>query len=812
VLLNTERNILLKKINVFWVAAYFCLGVMFCSAQNTVLVNDSILAEARSLKDLQKFEEAINLYSIKINQSPAAGESYLERAFCLEKLNRYDEAIKDYQIYVALNPNSIEARKKILIDYLMIENYGFANEAFVTLTNEINKLTSAYQKSAIEKIQAGNIEGASKDINLAIDNNKNDEQSWFLKGIIMDSLHNYQAAAQHYIKAISCMFASREYKEAKDRKHYKSYFINLAVSQRKLMANDEAMKNINTALTYDDSDAVIYRERAILYAEKNEIANAENDFNKAISLDNRDAKTFYERGNFKKENSKIQDAVGDYTNAILLNDKFKEAYVQRAWCYEHLNKFTEAKKEFARVKELGYDKKLIDEKMQTIKTKEYEYNKETNNPEIELTAKNTTAEANTIRIAKSKKESVIKGIAKDQSEIKSITIDGVDAKFDTQTNNPSFSANVPIENKETLKLQVTDVYNNTSSKTIKIERTEDTPPKIFLTTPYINLTKEIIPEDPKQKSIYLEGKIEDESLIGSISINGKKIEFNGENTNPTFNYTLDIEKIDSLVIVAVDIYENSKQIFLNINRKLAEEEATNPMGRTLIVLVENSNYQNLSALEGTSKDVSLLKSSFANYNISKIIHKQNMNKAQMEKFFAIELRDMINKGNVKSLMIWYAGHGKYVNETGYWVPVDANKTDEFTYFPVTNLKGYLSRYKLDHTLIVSDACEAGTSFYLAMRGETKPLSCSDWEKVKLKSAQVLTSSDREGALDNSTFAKTFSNVLKYAPDHCISIDKITEKVTSTAATSQPAAQRQKPKFGIISGLEHQDGTFFFVKK
>jgi hypothetical protein len=504
--------------------------------------------------------------------------------------------------------------------------------------------------------------------------------------------------------------------------------------------------------------------------------------------------------------------VGDYTNAILLNDKFKEAYVQRAWCYEHLNKFTEAKKEFAKVKELGYDKKLIDERMQVIKAKEYEYNKEFNTPEIELTAKNVAADANTIRIAKSKKESVIKGVAKDQSNIKSITVDGVDAKFDSQSNNPSFSANVPVENKESLKLEVTDVYNNTSSKTIKIERTEDTPPKIFLTTPYINLTKEIIPEDPKQKSMYLEGKIEDESLIGSITINGKKIEFNGENTNPTFSFTLDIEKIDSVVIVAADIYENSKQIYLNINRKLAEEEAKNPMGRTLIVLVENSNYQNLTALEGTGKDVSLLKSSLANYNVSRIIHKQNMNKAQMEKFFAIELRDMINKGNVKSLMIWYAGHGKYVNETGYWVPVDATKSDEFTYFPVTNLKGYLSRYKLDHTLIVSDACEAGTSFYLAMRGEPKPISCNDWEAVKLKSAQVLTSSDREGALDNSTFAKAFSNVLKYSPDHCISIDKITEKVTSTVNGNQGATPKQKPKFGVISGLEHQDGTFFFVKK
>jgi hypothetical protein len=66
----------------------------------------------------------------------------------------------------------------------------------------------------------------------------------------------------------------------------------------------------------------------------------------------------------------------------------------------------------------------------------------------------------------------------------------------------------------------------------------------------------------------------------------------------------------------------------------------------------------------------------------------------------------------------------------------------------------------------------------------------------------------EVVLDNSTFAKSFSNVLRFAPDHCISIDKITEKVISSVG----ATQKQKPKLGTISGLEHQDGTFFFIKK
>jgi len=770
--------------------------------------NDLYLQDARKLKDSQKFEEAINDYTQNINKNPALSEAYLERAFCLEKLNRYEEAIKDYQIFVALNPNSIEARRKILIDYLQTENYGYADEAFLTLTSEINKLTTTHQKSAIESIAKNDFDAANKFINQAIDINKNNEYSWFLKALVMDSLHNYTGAVQNYYKAISCMFASREYKENTNRKPYRKYFINLAVAQRKQGLNDEAMKNINIALTYDDSDAFAYCQRALLYIINGDNVNAENDFAASIKFNEKDANTFYERGKYRKDQGKTQDAIGDLTNAILLNTKFGIAYMQRGLCYDLLNKYSEAKQEFAKAKEYDIDKKIVDTQLAITKQKEFEFNKENNVPEIELATIGKDKNQEAVKFSKSKKEGTINGIIKDQSNIKSIRIDGVEAKFDAESSNPKFAVNVPIENKENVTLEVTDVYNNTTQKKVNILRTEDVAPKIYLTTPYINLTKEIIPDDPKQKSIYVEGKIDDESLIAYIKINGKTIDFNAENTNPTFSATVDIEKIDSVVIVAADIYENTKQIYVSINRKLAEEEAKNPMGRTIVVMVENSNYQTLNTLEGTSKDVSLLKSSLANYNISKIIHKQNMSKSQMERFFSIELRDVINNGHVKSLMIWYAGHGKYVNETGYWIPTDAVKTDEFTYFPITSLKGYLTRYKLEHTLIVSDACEAGTSFYLALRGESKPHDCNDFESIKLKSAQVLTSSDKEAALDNSTFAKSFSNVLRFAPDHCISIDKITEKVISSVG----AAQKQKPKLGTISGLEHQDGTFFFIKK
>jgi hypothetical protein len=187
-----------------------------------------------------------------------------------------------------------------------------------------------------------------------------------------------------------------------------------------------------------------------------------------------------------------------------------------------------------------------------------------------------------------------------------------------------------------------------------------------------------------------------------------------------------------------------------------------------------------------------------------------MTKVDLQKFFSIELRDMIRSNRVKSILIWYAGHGKFVNERGYWIPVDASRDDEFTYYNTNALKASMQSYPdyLDHTLVITDACESGPSFYQAMRSGLQERSCDDWESTLFKSSQVFSSAGYELAVDNSQFTKTFANVLVNNPGSCLPIEKIVDKVTAAVVNGN----RQEPQFGKISGLEDEDGTFFFMPK
>jgi hypothetical protein len=316
--------------------------------------------------------------------------------------------------------------------------------------------------------------------------------------------------------------------------------------------------------------------------------------------------------------------------------------------------------------------------------------------------------------------------------------------------------------------------------------------------------------DKNSDLLSIQGKIADESKIKSIFIDGVSGSYSANELNPVFTANINILNKDKIVVEAEDIYGNRQTTEFRLNREGAELAATNPMGKTWVVFIENSAYTSFASLDGPVKDINLMIRAFGNYSIQNIIHMKDMTKAQMEKFFSIDLRDQIKANQVKSLLIWYAGHGKFINDVGYWIPVDAKRDDEFTYFNLNTLRAAMETYLnyLTHTLVVTDACESGPSFYQAMRSDLKKRSCDDWQATQFKSSQVFSSAGYELAVDDSQFTRTFATALSNNPNACIPIEEIVAKVSSAVGSSN----QQKPKFGKITGLKDEDGTFFFIAR
>ncbi len=745
-------------------------------------------------QEAKNYPEAITNYSKALDLDPNMEKAYTARALCYEQTGQKEKAADDYKRATAFSPKDKELYYNAGRLYFAVQMYKDANAMLQRATDLDDSYLEALSIYIPSLINVKDFKGALAASEKALNAKKN-AVNYYNHAVALDSVGTYDAA-------------EKDYKEAKyfDSKMIPAY-VGLALVRGKLKKVDDGLKACEEGLAKAPEDRTILYARSLLYAQKNDFQNAVVDLSKVIVAEPENIKAFSLRAEYYHKLGQYQNAAYDYSKVINTYPKNLDAYFNRAACYEQLGNYREAARDYAKVQEIAPGNAQAQQMLATAKSKLFELNRERNRPEV-IMYQPKSDDKNVMKLPNNAGDFVFKGKISDESPIKTISVNGLNAQFNKDTLNPEFTVTVNVAKSETIVITATDVYDNTQKNTYGITHTETDKPAVALLAPYTSFDNEIF-LDNTNPELYIEGKVKDESPIQSVIIEGSNASFSLTEKDPTFSAKISIANKNSITIKVKDIYDNETVQEYKITRDASASGSNNPMGTTWAVFIENSAYQNFSSLEGPGKDVTMIKAALSNYRVSKVVHKKNMGKADLEKFFSIELRDLVKANNVKSIVIWYAGHGKFQNQTGYWIPVDAKADDEFTYFSVSNLKASLQAYTwLVHTLVVTDACESGPAFYLAMRGDAKEARCENWEQTKFKSAQVFTSAGYELASDNSQFSKTFASMLNNNPNACIAIEKIAEKVI--AAVKQ--AGGQSPKLGKINGLEDEGGTFFFMKK
>ena len=514
---------------------------------------------------------------------------------------------------------------------------------------------------------------------------------------------------------------------------------------------------------------------------------------------------FLLRGDYYTALNQSANALVDYSRVIELNPKLAEVYYKRAGAYEAIRDYEKALNDYelllAMSKYDGTAQRLHEQATQRM----FELNREDDKPVVWLTEP-ISSDDNSVDVPRGTQVIAVTGIITDESEIKSLQVNNFSVPVERSEDGYEFLASVNVRESDQITVQVSDIYGNSETSIFTVRRTEVEAPLVQIIAPYAS-ENNILYLDNDEPVIYLEGRVEDDSKISNIFIDSVTASYIPSDINPAFSAMVRIENKTSLNVQVTDEFGNKSETLFTLNRD-AQAFGDNPMGKTWAIFIENSNYESFTSLGGPSKDVTLMRSALARYQIHNVIHKKNMSKQDMERFFAIELRDLIRSNRVNSILVWYAGHGKYINETSYWIPTDGRRDDEFTYFNVNALKASMQSYPqtVNHTLVITDACESGESFYQAMRSGIEVRDCNDWEATSFKSSQVFSSAGYELAADDSQFTRTFANVLSNSPDACVPIESIVLKVTSAVVNNN----QQKPLFGKINGLEDEDGTFFFI--
>lgn len=746
------------------------------------------------LKHLEtnQYNEAITQFSHAIKLNEAYTEAYVSRAKIYIEIGKLNSAAKDYEKAAMINPKVVdyffEAGK---LNY-QTNNY---NKALIYLSDAVildNEHFQAYQYKSFSHIKLSEYKNGIVAINRAL-NIKETYVGYYVKGVANDSLKNYQQAIVNYQKSIEF-----------NSSHKKSFFAltNVYIKSNEL---EKALKTANSTVNNFPKSPNAYEIRSLVYYKMQRLPNAINDLSKLETLIDDHTIVLFTRGKYYFEYNLFQNAKSDFTQVIAISQKNYEAIYWRGRSNEEMLENIAAAKDYRNYLILTQQNNIASPNITDAKKRTYYLNKEEtapvviiNTPKI-IEPNKLTALFNTSHIN-------IEGYINDKSPIKYLIINE-----DTILTNrdKSFSHSLNITESSIIKITASDIYNNKSISEYSLFFIENNPPLVKITSPYAGDNNEIY-LDSEDNNLFIQGVINDQSKIKEIIIDNERAAFNNTELNPQFSTIINIKNKNSISIKAVDEFNNITEMLYTINRSGAIISDSNPMGKTWFVFIENSDYEVLTSLEGPLKDVNTMKSALANYEIHNFIHKKNMTKTEMERFFSIELRDLVKENNVNSLLVWYAGHGKLINETGYWIPTDGNIEDEFTYFNINSLKAGMLSYNsyITHTLVVTDACESGPTFYLAMRSTNNERSCDDETATKFKSSQVFSSAGNELASDNSQFTKTFAKTLQFNEKGCISIESIAYKVIK--ATSNNGGQ--KPLFGKISGFEDENGTFFFVKK
>ena len=739
------------------------------------------------------YEDAIDQYSKAVVLEPQNGQVYESRAKAYEKTGNTLAAAEDYKNAAVFNTNPGE---NFLNSAKIYYSLNLPDEALILVFKAIEKKTrfdEAYLLKCQIDLDLEKYEDALLDADLAI-NAKNTAYGQYLKGKAEYKLRQYSQAEQDLEKAI-----------IKDKLLYDA-FLTLAEVQYENNKIQYGIENCSYVVRNEPKNVRAFVLRSIGYSLVKQYANAIQDISVAISLDSSNIEYFIYRGNYYLNFFQYQNAINDFS-FVLSNDMFNyEALLQRARAYEMIRDYSKASSDYSLFLNLTDENDL--EAIAYIQEKIFELNREQEKPEIILITPSLNKE-NEVPVPNDLNSIEFVFRIEENSKLKFIKINN-----DTLVNSSDgvkkkeFIHIIKAGDLEFLSITATDIYDNTSSVSYPIDRIETHPPRIVLFNPYadddgtVSLTQD-------DNYLYLEGRIEDESLISSIHVDEVNASFAPRDPNPRFTATLDIRNKNKMSIRASDIYGNSidnEYIFRRDGMLPAEES---PMGKTWVILVENSEYKDFSNLSSPSKDIQLMQQALSHYKINKVIVKQNLTKREMERFFSIDLRDLVRVNQVNSLLIWFAGHGLNQNGTGYWIPSDAKREVEFSYYNINALKASLYSYaSLSHILIVSDACETGPGFCTALRGPIESVSCSKTHLSLKKSAQVFTSAGEGYAYDNSLFTRSFANALLNNEDDCVSIEDIAKRVSLIVETNSV----QKPEFGRISGIQDELGTFFFITR
>jgi hypothetical protein len=182
---------------------------------------------------------------------------------------------------------------------------------------------------------------------------------------------------------------------------------------------------------------------------------------------------------------------------------------------------------------------------------------------------------------------------------------------------------------------------------------------------------------------------------------------------------------------------------------------------------------------------------------------QNASMAEM-----VEALDYFSKKVLPedNFLIFYAGHGVWddASEIGFWLPSDASKNSKLAWFRNSTLRDYLREIHSKHTLLISDACFAGSIFKSRAAFADAPLAIN--KLYDLPSRKAMTSGTLTEVPDQSAFIKYLVDRLSKNGERYLSSEQLFSSFRIAVINNSSVV----PQFGEIREVGDEGGDFIFI--
>ncbi|MEO8588082.1 MAG: hypothetical protein ABI432_01840 [Flavobacteriales bacterium] len=688
--------------------------------------------EGEKLRAEQQLEQAVEKYGLAIAVDPNMLKAYQARADVFALLGRKLECAHDLGKAAQLDPSQAEFAAAAARAYLDVDS---AAKACVFCDLAL-RVSPKHMDALMTKVRAclvlNDLDCATKtsDEALAL---KGTTDTYYLHGLVRTATHDYKTAEFDLDKVL-------EWNHLYEPAYVALSEVQLYLYEQysgptmKMRTLEKAIEKCSTALELNQqsTDALFTRSKAL--ALQKEYAKAIDDISRCMALGRADRAVFFQRATYYHGYGQHQNAVNDLNKVLLENPKDLQALMLRAECKEANVDMEGALKDLDLAsKAMEGDatvsveqRRNIEESRARIAHQVFEMNRESDPPTITVVEPYRVGDVAQVSTALAYVK--VSGHVRDKSLLGSITVNGTAADFAKDERDPEFVVNIPLTaDVMEIVVQAADVYDNFNSEVLKVERTEGVAPTIAITSPTTTGDRQITLEAGKN-DVFLEGSVKDASLIRSIAVNGVNASYAPDLNEPDFSIKVDLGGKDHFTVRAEDQFGNATEVVYAVARKAApvavvvkptttegtsSTPRTGATGTTWVVYIENADYRNMPAPQGQSSDLADLQRSFGRYTVQRTITKKNLSKAQIERFFNIELRDLVRTNKVNTILVGYVGHGRSASGRSYWVPIDGKKDDIYSFYNPGSLKSLLENYSesVTNTLVVTKTAGTDPSFY-----------------------------------------------------------------------------------------------------